>query len=1173
MVKFRSETGMTDDQWSKTVGGFSPAAQAPTPLQLKTEKFDSLSTQDQYNTLSELRKVGLIDKKKHQELIKVVGANAQAKIQEGNKPDLLHSVADTITDFTTRPIINASVNMGNAIASGVNFGINTLNGNNSKLQKSILESIAKENKIRVEFNKTHPMASLEAEQKAVAGQVNITRTLQRQQRGNQNDVMVNNDPSKVLGSALVLGGTVALPGAGKMGGIIGELGGSATQQAVGRVAGNVLEGMTAGSLLGSANQSANTGFKTTPGENVQAALGGMAVGGTLSGIAGGISEVFKAKASSRLADIKAKNATAEMLPSLTDQQVKDFTPQEIKVQGTSKAEKVGVKTPQVMSDTEYTARFNKLSDSYDKATTQLAKESETMPLTQQRVMARLIDEQHMAKLNALDEEFNNPKMSVQGKNKVASKSTPQVTKTGEVGITTETGATNPELPTVQPKSKNQAVTGSAIRTQESAVEAQLAESLPDKAKYNVDSYKAAASKAVKVANGDRQAAMDIVEGKVSSTPVERVATARALENKAIAEGDVATIKQLAHSKSNTAISEAAQTLGSQGYNVDRYSPVEAIKKIEQTREKNLIRRYGNKKISDLQKEGIKVTDQETKAILDMSNEIKKTAELPGRSTELQAMDKKWIPNAQDKAYGLAQYKMTKFVSDLTNAENKLKLSDLKGRGIITVPAHLGRMLLDATKSIGASLDDSFIGRQGQKAFWTNNRLWRQESLKTFSNFVKGFKSADEAHQAIISNLMADPWYERALNDGVALAKRDDVFPTSLPGKAPLIGRAFNASEAAYDGMAQSLRLKLYKANMKPVMDMVEAGAEIPANIGKNMAKLSNSLSGRGTFGKFEPAAGHFNIAFYSLRFLKSNFDTLLYHPLGGGIGGTADALMGREGASMMGMAQKKAITNLAKIVGGTASIMGLAGALEPGSTTFDPRSSDFGKIRVGDTTFDLTGGMGSLIVLVAKVATQTSISPVTGKVTALNSGDYGSQTTMDVIQNFLRGKLSPVGGVVATHLIGTDFNGQKPTLGGDLTNLFTPLMYKNYQELQNDPNSANIVLSMIVDGLGISTNTYQPSGSSAGTGWSTSTSKTIQQFQDKVGQDKFAEAGKKFDDKYNAWISSVRDTATYKALSDTDKATVIQKEKDKIQSDIFKSYNFKYKQEKTNPHRFDNLIK
>ena len=172
------------------------------------------------------------------------------------------------------------------------------------------------------------------------------------------------------------------------------------------------------------------------------------------------------------------------------------------------------------------------------------------------------------------------------------------------------------------------------------------------------------------------------------------------------------------------------------------------------------------------------------------------------------------------------------------------------------------------------------------------------------------------------------------------------------------------------------------------------------------------------------------------------------------------------------MERKKAAINLLKIISGTAAILTIANALNPDSVEEDPRSADFGKIKVGNTRFEMTGGMASVVTLAFRLIRGSTKSSLTGKVSELNTGKFGARTGADVIYNFFENKLSPFSSVIKDILKGETFEGKEPTLLGELKNLLVPIPITNYEELKNDPNSAPILLSIIADGLGIGTNTY-----------------------------------------------------------------------------------------------------
>ena len=63
---------------------------------------------------------------------------------------------------------------------------------------------------------------------------------------------------------------------------------------------------------------------------------------------------------------------------------------------------------------------------------------------------------------------------------------------------------------------------------------------------------------------------------------------------------------------------------------------------------------------------------------------------------------------------------------------------------------------------------------------------------------------------------------------------------------------------------------------------------------------------------------------------------------------------------------------------------------------------------------------------------------------------------------------------------GQTFSGDKPTIGGELSSVITPLNYDAYKEASKDPNSANKLLIMLAATLGISTATYDQGQSKPG---------------------------------------------------------------------------------------------
>lgn len=384
-------------------------------------------------------------------------------------------------------------------------------------------------------------------------------------------------------------------------------------------------------------------------------------------------------------------------------------------------------------------------------------------------------------------------------------------------------------------------------------------------------------------------------------------------------------------------------------------------------------------------------------------------------------------------YGRAKVAFDDYVNDLKSAETKKSILDYAkfgnwGEGI-SIAAGLA-------KSLKASLDNSVIGRQGLKVLFSHPDTWLKNSKQSFVDMVDTF-GGKEVLNEVRADVMSRP---NALNglykkEKLAVGVQEEAYPVHISEKIPVIGKAFKASEAAFTAFQYRTRADIFDK----YVDIAEkAGADI-----EGLGRLANSLTGRGNLEALEPAANITNNLLFSPRFLKSNLDTLSF--------GLANR--GKSSAFI----KKAAAINTLKIIGGVAVVLAIAKAVNPDSVELDPRSSDFGKIKVGNTRFDVSGGMASIITLAARI-----IHP-----------KPGSQSGTDTFINFMENKASPTISVLIDILNHKDRQGNLPSLAGEANNLLTPLPIANYLELKNDPNSANTLVAMIADSLGISTNTYK----------------------------------------------------------------------------------------------------
>jgi len=561
--------------------------------------------------------------------------------------------------------------------------------------------------------------------------------------------------------------------------------------------------------------------------------------------------------------------------------------------------------------------------------------------------------------------------------------------------------------------------------------------------------------------------------------------------------------------------------------------------------------------------GTEVTDEEAQRIAELSKRVSET--------EAKQTGKGKFASKEDRlSYGRSIEDMTDYVADLKNEATRTKLRDLTSvsgitKEVVNAPSKVAGNL----KSLNASLDDSAVFKQGWKTIFTNPVIWAKGATKSLSDIVKvvgGKNVLRETNADIISR-------ENALNGrynkmGLAVKNPEEAFPEGIIAKADkipgvkkskvlnffptVLSRLYKASEQAYTAF-------LYRTRADIADKMIGIAEEGGMNVDdkdqlKAIGKMINSLTGRGDLGKIEPIAGVVNNVFFSPRLLKANFDTLTAHQVQKGV---------------TPFVRKQAALNLVKIAGGTASILAMADFLAPGSVDWDPRSTDFGKIKIGDTRFDVTGGSGSLITLLMREITGKSVS-ASGTVSDLANPQNGGPDYISTVGSFFRNKLSPAAGMAVTLRTGTNGIGQKVSPTQAISNAVTPLGIQNLIELHNDPNSAGVFAGELADFFGISTNTYAPQKSNS---WADSTSKDITTFKNKVGDDRFTQANKQYDDKVNALDRSLSTNEAFQALSDADKLADLNKKKGEIKKQVFKDNGFAYKAPKADKNKYNGILK
>lgn len=468
--------------------------------------------------------------------------------------------------------------------------------------------------------------------------------------------------------------------------------------------------------------------------------------------------------------------------------------------------------------------------------------------------------------------------------------------------------------------------------------------------------------------------------------------------------------------------------------------------------------------------GTDVTFEEARQISEQADIVNKArAKFDPEKAEAGTNKNAGWQNEEDRLdFGYKDRQLTKKIQEL-KLSNKT-LGEKVKENLIGIPGHL--------KSIQASFDNSFFGRQGLKALFNPKYtgLWITNFSKSWSDIAKEIvhtKSKIDPMDAIYADIGSRPnaMLGKYKATGVDLGlQSEEAFPSASPEHLPLLGRLYKASETAFNGGALRLRADIADSLIRDA-EKFGLNTKDPKD-SSVVGTLANSLTGRGkihTAQKGIFSAKSINNLFFSIKFLKSNWDTLTGHSLGYEFPKGAQRSFGR----------RQAAQNLASVVTSIAAINTLAYLMNPDSVQLDPRRSYFGQLKFGDHHVDITGGMGSLLTLAARITPTLHngkwglwSQSTTGKWTRLDDPKYGQQDAVDTVNSFIDGKASPLLSTLMDFGRGRTYAGEKPTLGGEALKSITPIPIQNFEQLNESDAWAAVGLT-IADGLGASVSTQQ----------------------------------------------------------------------------------------------------
>lgn len=378
------------------------------------------------------------------------------------------------------------------------------------------------------------------------------------------------------------------------------------------------------------------------------------------------------------------------------------------------------------------------------------------------------------------------------------------------------------------------------------------------------------------------------------------------------------------------------------------------------------------------------------------------------------------------------------------------------------PPSLMKQLLGAPKSTLASFDLSGGGRQGAVL----GTRFPQEFANSFKSQVKFFASEDAFNKGM-AEIAADPRAGLMEKSGLALTgirefgRPEEAFASSLPEKIPLFGRGIAASDRAYTGGLTQLRADVFNN----IADHLETGGikmeDLPESHLKSIGRFINTASGRGDLGALETHAQSLGEALFSPRLWKSRLDMLnpkYYYDL-------------------KGPARIYALQSAASFAGTAAVVLGLATAAGAKVET-DARSSDFLKIKVGNTRFDILGGFQQNLVLAERELKGEKKNSQSGAITKLGSG-FGAADRLSILSDFITNKENPIIATAGRILKGKDIAGNPVNPYTEIGKLAIPLGIQDTYTAVKDSGVGGGIAKAAPGFVGIGTQTYGPTTNAA----------------------------------------------------------------------------------------------
>lgn len=448
--------------------------------------------------------------------------------------------------------------------------------------------------------------------------------------------------------------------------------------------------------------------------------------------------------------------------------------------------------------------------------------------------------------------------------------------------------------------------------------------------------------------------------------------------------------------------------------------------------RNEIKEHDLSKISDYKKRingQIEKLEQELKNPEIKQNEKPAPLKLDKEATELRA---KYIKLKQER-------------------EVRILKQQFKNRSLKEKAIEVGTNILNIPRAIESSLDFSAVLRQAVIPT-VSHPVIASKALKEMFHQAFSQKRFDEWFQ----DLHEDPRYPIAEESGLyitdphdpKLSVHEEAFMSNIVQKVPVFGSLVKGSERAYAGYLNKMRWDLFNLFSEQFQENGKTIQNSP-ELYKGLAKFVNASTGRGSLGVLEEWGPVLNSVMFSPKLVASRVNFL--NPFWYG-------MLPKE-------VRYEALKDFSKFVATGTTLLSLMAMNDNVEVSVDPRNSDFGKIKIGKTRWDIWGGEQQIF----RFVTQVIFGPNNGN---KNKGGPYERTRLDVMGRFARSKLSPAVGMGVDLSEGKDFNGNKITPAEVLEKKFLPLLKSDIEGVVKEQGPKGLITGGLPALFGVGVSTY-----------------------------------------------------------------------------------------------------